>query len=88
MYVIDKLTKWEYYLHLVEFSYNNGYQASLKMCPFEVLYGRKCHIPIRWDNPIDWLMLGLYMLKDLEHMANKIKKNLKTTQDGKKVMQT
>ena len=24
MYVMDKLSKWEDYLHLVEFSYNNG----------------------------------------------------------------
>ena len=24
MYVMKKPTKWEYYLHLVEFSYNNG----------------------------------------------------------------
>jgi hypothetical protein len=41
MYVMDKPSKWEDYLHLVEFSYNNGYQASLKMSPFEALYGRK-----------------------------------------------
>ena len=41
MYVMDKQSKWEDYLHLVEFSYNNGYQASLKMRPFEELYGRK-----------------------------------------------
>ena len=41
MYVLDKPYKWEDYLHLVEFSYNNGYQASLKMSPFESLYGRK-----------------------------------------------
>jgi hypothetical protein len=41
MYVIDKPSKWEDYLHLVEFSYNNGYQASLKMIPFEAIYGRK-----------------------------------------------
>ena len=27
MYVMDKPTKWEYYLHLVEFAYNNGQQA-------------------------------------------------------------
>jgi hypothetical protein len=31
MYVMDQPSKWEYYIHLVEFSYNNGYQASLKM---------------------------------------------------------
>jgi hypothetical protein len=27
MYVMDKPSKWEDYLHLVELSYNNGYQA-------------------------------------------------------------
>jgi transposase InsO family protein len=42
MYVRMKPTKWEEYLHLVEFSYNNGYQMSSKMSPFEVLYDRKC----------------------------------------------
>jgi hypothetical protein len=41
MYVMDKASKWEDYLHLVEFAYNNGYQAYLKTSPFEALYGRK-----------------------------------------------
>jgi hypothetical protein len=41
MYVMDKSSIWEDYLHLVEFSYNNGHQASLKISPFEALYGRK-----------------------------------------------
>jgi hypothetical protein len=41
MYVMDKPLKWEDYLHLVEFTYNNLYQASLKMSPFEALYGKK-----------------------------------------------
>jgi hypothetical protein len=41
MYVMEKPSKWEDYLHLVEFAYNNGYQASLKMSPFESLYHRK-----------------------------------------------
>jgi hypothetical protein len=40
MYVMEKPSKWEDYLHLVEFSYNNGYQASLNMSPFEALYCR------------------------------------------------
>jgi hypothetical protein len=47
MYVMDKPSKWENYLHLVEFAYNNGYQTSLKMSPFESLYGRKCNTPVR-----------------------------------------
>jgi hypothetical protein len=41
MYVMDKPSRWEDYLYLVEFAYNNGYHASLKMSPFEALYGRK-----------------------------------------------
>jgi hypothetical protein len=41
IYLMDKSSKWEDYIHLVYFSYNNGYQASLKMSSFEALYGRK-----------------------------------------------
>jgi hypothetical protein len=41
MYVMGKPSKWKIYLHFVEFAYNNGYQASLNMSPFETLYGRK-----------------------------------------------
>jgi hypothetical protein len=42
MYVMHQQQKWEEYLPLVEFSYNNGYQESfedLRMSPFEALYG-------------------------------------------------
>jgi hypothetical protein len=33
---------WDKCLPYAKFSYNNNYQKSLKMSPFEVLYGRKC----------------------------------------------
>ena len=46
MYVRERPTKWDNYLHLAEFAYNNGYQASAKMSPFEILYGRKCTTPV------------------------------------------
>ena len=39
MYVMDKPGKWEDYLHLVEFAYNNHFQVSAGMSPFEILYG-------------------------------------------------
>ena len=58
MYVMDKPTKWEDYLYLVEFAYNNGQQASLGMSPYEVLYGRRCRTPVTWDNPVNMIMLG------------------------------
>jgi len=40
--MMDSKGSWEDYLHLAEFSYNNSYHASIKMDPFEALYGRKC----------------------------------------------
>lgn len=40
MYVMDKLFKWKDFLHLVEFAYNNGYDASLGMSQFKALYGK------------------------------------------------
>ena len=36
---------WEDHLALVEFAYNNGYQTSIKMAPYEALYGRRCVPP-------------------------------------------
>jgi hypothetical protein len=39
---------WEEHLPLAEFSYNNSYQSSIKMAPYEALYGRKCRSPICW----------------------------------------
>ena len=39
---------WEEHLTLVEFTYNNGYQMSISMKPFEALYGMKCISPSCW----------------------------------------
>ena len=86
IYVMDKPSKWEDYLHLVEFSYNNGYQASLKMSPFEALYGRKCNTPVSWDNPAYRVVVGPNFLREMEEQMIKIKQNLKATQDRKKIM--
>jgi transposase InsO family protein len=46
--VLDFGRAWNEHLSLVEFSYNNSYQSSIKMAPFEALYGRKCRSPICW----------------------------------------
>jgi hypothetical protein len=73
MYVMEKPSIWEDYLHLVVFAYNNGYQASLKMSPFEALYGRKCNTPVSWDNPVDRAVVGPELLKEMEEKMLKIK---------------
>ena len=36
-------------LPLAKFSYNNSYQESIKMAPFEALYGRRCRTPLNWS---------------------------------------
>ena len=44
--VIDFGKSWNKKLALIEFSYNNSYQASIGMAPYEALYGRKCQSPV------------------------------------------
>ena len=84
MYVMNNPIKWEEYLHLPEFAYNNGYKTSAKMSPFEVLYGRKCRTPVTWDSPMDRLMLGPDFLMDLEQLVTKVQVNLKEAQEHHK----
>jgi hypothetical protein len=63
MHVMHQPKKWEDYLPLVEFTYNNGYQESLKTSPFEVLYGRPCNTLVSWNNPVNKITIGPNMLK-------------------------
>ena len=81
MYVMDQLSKSEDYIHLVEFAYNNGYHASLKMSPFETLYGRKCNTPVSWDNPTDRSVVGQKLLKEMEDQMEKINQISKDAHD-------
>jgi hypothetical protein len=63
MHEMHQPKKWEDYLPLVEFAYNNDYQESLKTSPFEVLYGRPCNTPVSWSNPVNIITIGPDMLK-------------------------
>ena len=47
-YALQHGSSWDKSLPYAEFSYNNSYQASLKMSLFEALYGRKCRTPLYW----------------------------------------
>jgi hypothetical protein len=79
MYVMDQPSKWEDYIQLVEFAYNNGYYASLKMSPFEALYGKNCKTPVSWDNLANIVVVGLEFLKEMEEHMEKINQNLKAS---------
>jgi hypothetical protein len=49
---------WDKCLPYAEFSYNNSYQKSPKMSPFEVLYGCKCRTPLFWNEPRENQVFG------------------------------
>ena len=84
MYVKDQPGKWEDYLHLVEFTYNNNYQALARFSTFKILYVRKCNTPISWSNPVEKLVLGPKLLKEMEEIVRQVQGNLKIAQDRQK----
>jgi len=46
--VLDHLGSWDEILPFMEFSYNNSYNASIGMTPYDALYERKCKTPLCW----------------------------------------
>jgi hypothetical protein len=75
---------WDKCLSLAEFSYNNSYQSSLKMAPFEALYGRRCRTPLNWSQAREREIFGLDLVLEAEDKVRVIKKNLKAAQDKQK----
>ena len=76
--------KWEECLPYVEFSYNNSFQASLGMAPFEALYGRRCRSPINWSGAGERSLLGPNVVKEAEEKVRIIRDNLKIAQSRQK----
>jgi len=62
--ILDFGGSWEQHLPLVEFIYNNSYQASIGMAPYEALYGRLCKSPSCWWETTDKLLLGPDMIRE------------------------
>jgi hypothetical protein len=50
-------------LSYAEFSYNNSYQESLKMAPFE-MYGRRCRTPLFWNETGERKVFGPDILQE------------------------
>ena len=67
-----------------EFSYNNSYQASLKMAPFEALYGRSCRTPLMRDKVGDRQLFGPDLIKESEEKVKLIRDRLKIAQSRQK----
>jgi hypothetical protein len=71
---------WDKYLSVAEFSYNNSYQACLKMAPFDAPYGRRCRTPLNWSETGEMTLFGPDLVKDAEAKVQVIRENLKMAQ--------
>ena len=81
----DRLQRtWEDHLHLAEFSYNNSYQASIKMAPFEALYDRRCRSPLYWDEVSERRHLGPDVIVQAVDKIRTIQEHLRAVQDRQK----
>jgi hypothetical protein len=81
---IDWGKNWDKYLSLAEFAYNNSYQSSLKMAPFEALYGRRCRTPLNWSQPGEREIFGPDLVTEAERKVKLMRKNLEAAQARQK----
>ena len=82
--VLSYSTDWENCLPLAEFSYNNSFQASLQMSPFEALYGRKCRTPLFWSEVGERQFFGPTIIQEAQEQVDAIRKRLKEAQSRQK----
>nr|CAD39388.2 OSJNBb0016B03.9 [Oryza sativa Japonica Group] len=82
--VLDFGKTWDKSLPYAEFSYNNSYQASIQMAPYEALYGRKCRTPLLWDQVGESQVFGPDILREAEAKVRIIRDNLKVAQSRQK----
>jgi hypothetical protein len=76
---MEYLGSWDKDLPWAKFSYNNSYQESLKMAPFEVLYGRRCHTLLNWIEPGEKVIFGPDIINLPKATVHPIQDNLKAT---------
>ena len=65
----------------MEFTYNNSYQASIEMAPFEALYGRKCRTPVCWDEVGERRLVSPELVQVTSEKVKFVCDNLKKTRD-------
>ena len=75
---------WEQSLPYAEFSYNNGYQVSLGMSPFEALYERKSRTPLMWSEVGERALVRPAHIKETEERVAEIREKLKAAQSRQK----
>ena len=68
----------------MEFSYNNNFQATIGMTPFEALYGKWCRSPLCWDEVGKREVVGLELVRLTNEAVQKIRARMGTAQSRQK----
>jgi hypothetical protein len=76
--------KWDKHLPLAEFSYNNCYQESIKISPFEALYGWPCRTPLSWSESGERIIFGPDIVTEAEEKVKQIWANILAAQSSEK----
>ena len=82
--VLEFKGSWDRHLPLMEFAYNNSYQSSIEMAPYEALYGRKCKTPLCWDEVGERKLSGPEIVQVTTDNVKVIRDRLKIAQDRQK----
>nr|GEY61643.1 putative reverse transcriptase domain-containing protein [Tanacetum cinerariifolium] len=81
---IDFGKGWVKHLPLVVFSYNNSYHTSIKVTPYEALYGQKCRSPVCWAEVGEAQLTGPEMIQETIEKIILIKQRIQAAQDRQK----
>ena len=82
--VMEFKGSWDTHLALMEFAYNNSYQASIEMNPFKALYGRKCRTPVCWNEVGERRLVGPELVQITSEKVKVVRDNLKIERDRQK----
>ena len=64
----------------MEFSYNNSFQATIGIAPFEALYGKRCRSPLCWDKVGERELVGPELVGITNEAVQKIRVRMRTAQ--------
>ena len=82
--VLDLKGNLDDHFPLMEFYYNNNFQASIGMAPCEGLFGRRCRSLVCWDDVGERKLLGLELVQLTVEKTTLIKERLKAVQSRQK----
>jgi len=74
---LDFKGSWDRYLPLIEFAYNNSHQASIKMVPYEALYGRRCRSTFCWYEVEERRISKVELIDEVADKVKIIRKRLR-----------